>query len=350
MFLIMGFVLGSSVLFPPGSGANQDAWLAILLGLAEGLLMAMIYITLANRFSGKTLIEINDIVWGNFFGKLISVAFLWYVFHLGSLVITNFMDFIKFEILPATPASVIVLFGVWVCAMAASAGIEVLARCTHILFIMTTALFLFIIVLLIPEFNLSNFKPVMEIPLIKLISAGHGAATFPFGETVVFLMVIPFLNRPDKSRTAVVGALVISGSLLLLGTIRIIGVLGATAKHYLYPSFSAAVLVNIGEVLTRIEILTGINFLISGFIKISILIYITILGSAQLLKLKSYRTLTIPVWILISLLGVGNFASVSENFEFARKVYPFYSLPFEVGIPLVTLMVALIRKLPREDA
>ena len=72
------------------------------------------------------------------------------------------------------------------------------------------------------------------------------------------------------------------------------------------------------------------------------------LGTAQLCKLKSFRTLTIPVWILISLLAIHNYANVVESQEFVRMVYPFYSLPFQVGIPLITWIVALIRKQPRE--
>jgi spore germination protein KB len=310
----------------------------------------LIYLGLANRFPGKTLIEIADLVWGPYLGKLFSIAFLFYIFHLGSLVITNVMDFIKFTFLPVTPSSVFILFGILICAMAASAGVEVLARSITILVILAIAVFFLVTAMLLPQIKLINLQPVLETPLFKLLAAGHGAAAFPFGEAVAFLMVIPFLNTPRKARSSVVTGLIFTCLVLLVAIIRNIGVLGATVNHYLFPSYSASRLINVGEVFTRVEILVGIDFLNTVFIKISILIYILMLGTAQLCKLKSYRTLTIPVWILISLFGIHNFVNVTENQEFIRKIYPYYSLPFQVGIPLFTLVAALIRKLPREGS
>jgi spore germination protein KB len=205
-------------------------------------------------------------------------------------------------------------------------------------------------VMLLPQFKLVNLQPVLETPLLKLLAAGHRAAAFPFGEAVAFLMIIPFLNAPRKSRSAVVTGLIFAGLVLTVAIIRDIGVLGAAVDYFLYPSYSASRLINVGEVFTRVEILMGITFLSTVFIKVAILIYSLMLGTAQLCKLKSYRTLTIPVWILISLLGIHNFTNVTENLEFINKIYPFYALPFEVGIPLFTLVAALIRKLPREGS
>jgi spore germination protein KB len=350
LLMIAGFTLGSSVLLPPGGGVNQDNWLAILLGLAEGILFALIYLALANRFPGKSLITINDLVWGPILGKLVSSIFLFYLFHLGSLAITLVMNFIKISFLPNTPVLVFVLFGVSVCIVTASAGVEVMARSFTLLVISTTVVSLLVNAILLPQFKLENLQPFLETPLPKLLAAGHRAATFPFGDTVVFLMLIPFLNTPQKSRYSVVSGLIFAGLMLTMISIQNTGVLGATANYFLYPSYSASRLISVGEVFTRVEILVGINFITTNFIKITITIYGLMLGTAQLCKLRSYRTLTIPVWILISLLSIHNYTNVVESLKFARDIYPFYSLPFQVGIPLFTWLMALIRKLPREDS
>jgi len=348
IFLVVGFGLGTSVILQPGGGAKQDAWLAIILGLAEGIGIAMIYLALANRFPGRTLIQINDLVWGPYLGKVFSAAFLLFVFHLGSLVITNAKDFIQFVALIYTPASVSVLFEVLICIIAAAAGLEVMGRSAVVLVIFVASTLFIMDLLLLPRFVMSNLKPVLETPLPQLILEGHAAATFPFGETVVFTMLIPFLKNTEKSRSSMIAGLVFAGLLLVTSSIRNIGVLGATAGYYIYPSYSVSHLINVGEVFTRLEALAGINFLITVFIKLSILLYVFMLGTAQLLRLKSYRTLAIPVWILISLAGTHNFSNVVVNLIAAKKLWPIYTLPFEVGIPLFTWLAALIRKLPRE--
>jgi spore germination protein KB len=349
MLMTAGFTMGSSTFFPPGSGIGPDSWLACTLGLVEGIIIALIYLTLANRFPDKTLVEINDFVWGPYFGKFFSIIFLFYLFHLGSLAITNMTDFIKFVILPITPPIVFILFGILVCVIAASSGLEVMARSISILVILSSSVFIINDALLLPQIKLANLQPVLETPTIKLLAAGNRAATFPFGETVTFLMIIPFLNSPRKARISVISGIALTGSLFILAIIRNTGVLGATVDYFLYPSYSASRLINIGEVFTKIELFSGITFITTVFIKITVLMYALILGTAQLCKLKSYRTLIIPVWILISLLGIHNFANVIENLEFVKKIYPIYSLPFQVGIPLLAWMTALIRRLPQEN-
>lgn len=350
LMMITGFTMGTSTLFPPGSGIHQDNWLAVLLGMAEGILFALIYLALANRFPGKTLIEIADLVWGPYLGKLISGSFLVYLFHLGSLAITMGMNFINFSLLPFTPVYVFILFGVSVCAAAASAGMEVLARSFTILVISAVVGLLFVDALLIPQIKLENLQPILETPFLKLLAAGHRAAVYPFGDTVVFLMLIPFLNAPQKARSSVIAGLILAGLLFTIAIVRNTGVLGATAEYFLYPSYSVSRMINVGEIFTRIEILIGINFVTTVFIKVTIIIYGFMLGTAQLCKLKSYRTLAIPVWILISLLAIHNYPNVIESQEFARKIYPFYALPFQVGIPFFTWIMALIRKQPRESS
>ena len=75
--LITGFLIGSSIILSPGGRAKHDAWLAIVLGMIEGIMFALIYAYLSKRFQGKTLIQINEIVYGPYIGKCVSLMFLW---------------------------------------------------------------------------------------------------------------------------------------------------------------------------------------------------------------------------------------------------------------------------------
>jgi spore germination protein KB len=348
IILMVGFCLGSSVVLVPGGGAKQDAWLAILAGMGEGILFALIYSFLLTRFRGKTLIQINDLVYGPYLGKLISVFFLWFLLHLGSMVLRNFSDFFTMTTMTETPSLVFLILIALVCAVAVRGGLEVIARCSQVLVPILILVLILTLLMLLQVFDLGNFQPILEGPLKKFLWAAHGAATFPFGETVAFLMVIPFLNKAKAIPSSVSIALLISGVTLSFSAFRNIGVLGNLNNIFLYPSFQAARLIKIGEVLSRMEIFVVTNFLTMGFLKIAVLIYGTALGSAQLFGLKTYRPLVIPVSIIMIILALVDFSNVIENVEFATVGYPIYALPFEVGIPLVTLLIALIRKLPRE--
>ena len=147
-------------------------------------------------------------------GKLISLLFLWYLFHLGSLVIGNFTDFFSTASMPRTPTAIFAVLIVLVCAWAVKHGIEVLARCSQILVVFAFGLFFMFVFLLLKNLNLENLQPVLEAPFKKLIWAAHGAATFPFGETVAFVMIIPFLKNNAKAPVLVVGAIMLGGSVI----------------------------------------------------------------------------------------------------------------------------------------
>lgn len=344
--LIIGFVAGSSVILPPGGGAGHDAWIAVALGLIEGLIIAWVFTALARQFAGLTIIEINSLVYGQVLGKCISVLFIWYLFHLGAMVLNNFGGFFSVEIYRNTPKIVIIFLLMLVCASTVGRGIEVLSRMSLILSALMLMVFIFDILFIIPYMNLNNLLPILDLPMGKLLWASHGAASFPFAETVAFLMVFAFLDKPQKSSSSVVWGLLIIGFFFISITFRNVAVLGQTVNIYNYPSYLAVEVIDIGEVLTRLEVLVALTLVTMGFIKISVLFYGTALGLAQIFNLHSYRPLVLPVGILMVILGITNVKNTMEMAEFAYEGYSIYAVPFQIGIPLITLVIAKLRGLP----
>jgi len=252
--LIIGFVFGASVIIAPGQGAEHDAWIAIALGLMEGLIIAGIFTALARHFKGKTLVEINSLVYGKILGNFISILFIWYLFHLGALVLNNYSRFLKLELYPATPKILTLILIMLVCASSVRRGIEVLARCSLILVTLTVFVVIFDTLLVAPHMYLHNLLPVLEVPIGKLLWNSHATATFPFGDAVAFLMVLAFVNKPEKSRSAVFKGIVIAGLVLIIVAVRNAAVLGQMAAIYTYPSYITARVIDVGDVLTRVEV------------------------------------------------------------------------------------------------
>lgn len=345
-WLMTGFIFGSSIILPPGVAAEHDAWIAIIIGLAEGLIFATIFLLLLNRFPGKTIIEICEIVFGRIIGKIVVVLFLWYFFHLGSLVVIDFIDFVKLVIMPETPSLVFGIMIIFICIYAVKHGLEVIGRCSLVLVPLIILLFIGMTLLLYPRFEFKNFLPIFEIPFKKIMWAGHSAATFPFGETIVFTMIIPFVSDEKKVLKTSIFAMVFAGLFLFLSGIRAIGVLGNLAVLYVYPAYQVGRLINIADILSRLEIFIAVNFFTMGFIKIAVLLYGTVLGTAQVFKMKDYQRLVIPIAILMLIAAIINFPNVPANIEFSNNIYPIYAIPFQIGIPALALIVAVIRGLP----
>ncbi|NLB53534.1 MAG: endospore germination permease [Syntrophomonadaceae bacterium] len=347
--LLAGFVLGSSVIIIPGGDAGHDAWIAIALGLMEGLFIAWIFTALVTRFKDKTIIEINDLVFGRILGKLISILFVWYFFHLGALVLNDYVHFFRLQLYPATPKTIMLLILMLVCASTVNRGIEVLARCSLILVPFTIGIILIDTMFLIPQIDLNNLMPILDVPIGNLLLAAHSAASFPFAETVAFVMILAFLNKSEKGGPAVSKGLILAGLVLIIASVRNNAVLGPMTAAYNYPSYQTVQAIDIGEILTRVEILVAINFITMGFLKISVLLYGTVLGLSQVLNLKSYRPIILPVGILMVLLALTNVGNTIELFEFSHNSYPIYAVPFQIIIPLIALMVVKLRKMPKAE-
>ena len=348
VFLMIGYIFGSSLILNPGRAAGRDAWIAILLGLVEGLLIALVFVTLSNRFPGKTLVEISDLVYGRYLGKLVSIAFLWYLFHLGSLVLSNFTPAFSSLFLRHTPEAVIALMLTLVCVMAVRHGIEVLTRCSEVLTPLIVVILLLDTVMIIGQFKLKNLQPVLETPLPTVLWAAQASAAFPFAETVSFLMILPFLNKREEALPSVVKSLLFAGAILALVSVRNVGVLGATERTFTYPSFLIVAYINIAD-LTRMEVLIVTTSIVTGFMKIAALLYGTALGAGQVLGLLLYQPLVLPLGILMIILSLYNFSNMPQNMDLIQKSYPIYALPFQVGIPLLTLALAAIRRLPDKE-
>jgi len=275
------------------------------------------------------------------------LSLIGYLFHLSALVLTVFSRFFVTEIYLATPKTVILIVFIAVCASTVGRGLEVLARCSMVLISLCILVIINDAFLAIPTMDIKNLLPIVDIPVEKLLWAAHSAATFPFAETVAFTMIFAFMNNHKGRYAPLAMAILIAGLTLTLAVARNSLVLGSMESAFEYPTYLAIQMIDIGDTLSRLEVVVAIFFIFSGFIKVSVLLYGTVLGLAQVFKLRSYRPVIIPVGILMIILALTNVGSSTELYAFVNNEFPIYSLPWVFGIPLLTLIVAKLRKLPQ---
>jgi len=220
-----------------------------------------------------------------------------------------------------------------------------LARCSVILVSVTILIAVLDTALTIPQIDLNNLLPVLDVPISQILWAGHGASSFPFAETVAFLMVLAFVDKTEKITATFSRSMLIVGIIFIIVIARNFAVLGPMAAITTYPTYILAQAIDIGEVLTRVEVLIAVNLITMGFIKVSVLLYGTVLGLAQIFNLHSYRPIILPIGILMVILALTTFGNAANLISFAQKGYPIYAALFQIGIPLITLIVAKLRRL-----
>lgn len=347
--LVTAYALGSSLVLSSSNAAVRSGWIVVLLGMLEGLLIAWLYTALAERFQHRSLVQIAQQVFGRVLGALPALFFIWFMLQLGGLVLGNFGDYYEITVLQRTPSVWFEIPLVLAAIYAVRRGIGALVRTTTILLPITVSLVVMTTLLLVPKMTPANIFPLIDVEPKKLLLAAHGSGMFPFGEVVVFLMVLPHLPTGKGSRRPAQLGLLLAGLLLALATFRNTAVLGETIGNTVFPSFVATRLIEVGEVLTRVEILAAINFLTMGFVKMAVLIYGASSGLAQVFGLKSHQPLILPVGLLMVVLASSGFEhGFAENVVFVAETWPYYAPLFVIGLPLILLVGALITKQPRE--
>jgi len=344
--IMIMFTLGSTLVLGAGGTAKNDVWLAILLSMLMAVPILLLYCRIQRLYPDKNIYGIFDAVYGSIAGKLMSFVFIWYLFHLGALVIRNFTEFIVSVSLPETPQNVIGLFMIVLCIWAVKAGIEVISRWTSIMLPIMVLVILTVTMLFAPLLDFENLKPVLYDGFAPVLDSAFSVFAFPFSETVVFLTFFNQLTKKEKVYKVYFWNLIISGTFILLVSVRTLLSLGVPNINILFfPSYASVRLINIGDFLERIEITVAMVFLFAGFIKISMCLYGASIGAAHLLGCSNYRKIAAPLGLAMLILSIIIYKNTAEMFEWANNIYKYYSFIFEVFMPVVTYMAIGVRKL-----
>jgi spore germination protein KB len=334
--LMILFIFGSTLVIGTGGNAGRDAWISILIAVILAIPIYLVYSRILSLFPGKDLLEILELNFGKFFGRIISLPFIWFAFHLGALVLRNFGEFISTVGLPETPKIVpVIIFGV-LCIWGAKAGIETLAKCSEYFIIFVVVLLILFSFLSIPNIDTDNIFPVLRSGYKEIMSGILAAFTFPFGEVVIFMMIFSSLRSKSSSSRVFISALLLSGVTIVLLSARNIMILGPdTIEAVYFPSYFAIGRVNIGNFLQRMEIAVTVVFILSGFIKIALCIMATARGVARVIGFDDYRILITPIGLLMVNLARNIYEDIIEMFDWAFKVWPYYAFPFQVILPVM---------------
>lgn len=347
--LMFVFVIGSVLTLPVGYEAGHDAWISVLIGTLAGLAINGLYVFLCHRYPHKSLVEIAHFLLGSWIGKLVGLLYAWYGFYLGGYVLRNFTDMTAAVLLPRTPIVVLGIVMIALTVWTAAKGIEVLSRCS--LIILAFIFFATFIgsVLLIPDMEPANMLPILDNGWRFVLQGAGEIATVPLGETIVFAMLIPYLNRTSTVRRTVFGAIGVCGGLLLVTCVVNILVLGEIVSEQLFPSYTSFMYIAVGDFFERIEPLVFTVWIFNEFVKLSVCLLSTSLAIAQTIRSSDYRIYVLPVGLLILLLSTFLHPNQLDLVEYVKNIWPWYSIPFLIIVPLLLLVVSLFRKKGSRD-
>lgn len=345
MFLIIGLLEATTLTAAYIIGiTKKDTWLVLIIGFIIISLMLLVYTSLSNKYPRKNLIEINEILFGKYFGKVMSILYIYFFWFLIPANVRFISDFFSTYLFPQIETSVFVIAIILISIYTVKKGIEVIARTGFILSTLSIITAIFITIFTIGNIRFSNFLPVFQLNFKEFIQGINLMVCIPFGEIIVFLMIFPYVDDLNQVKKSAFLGLSFGSLYFLIIILRNTAVLGNIASIHVLPSYQVARLINIGEAITRVEVLIAVTLLFNVFLKVCIYYYATVLSIAQIFNLQSYKPLIIPVGIISLILSISMYNSPVEEFYAAANIYPIYSIPFIILFPIISLIIASIKQ------
>ncbi|BFT75740.1 endospore germination permease [Paenibacillus sp. P36] len=350
--LLCLYTIGNAIIYSPPQLiflAKQDAWLSIIVGLLAGMLLIVLYSKLGGKFPNLNFAQYSEQILGRFFGKLAALAALSFVYISTLYPLWGISDFLATRMLSKTPIEVIISITVIMVAFSVILGLETISRVSEILF-PWTLLFLFLVILmLIPQMKPTNFLPILEEGMKPTIRGSVQFLSFPLTAVFNFLMLLPYANNVSKAKKAYYLGTAIGGAVIWMVTITNIAVLGVSlALGSIYPTYDMAQKINIGDFLQRAEAIIAIIWFVTQYFYTVINFYITTLILAQLLGLKETRPLVLPIGVISVPLANVLIPNIPYSFTFTNKVWPAYAFTVTLLLPLLMLLIAKLRHLPKQ--
>jgi spore germination protein KB len=346
-YLMINMIISEGILFVPASTfalVRQDAWMSNIVALSGGLLMAWMWVCISWRYPGKTLFEINQIVFGPVIGKIFGFCFCWGWLHVIATALREFVSLLVANFMPATPVIVLAVAAVALSSYMVYSGLECIGRMTQVFAILITASIFILFFLSIPKMEVNNLLPVYDAGLLPVIK-GSFAPMFWFGHITTLSILVPFLNRPQDAMKIGVKSVLASFFVIELVAVGIIAIFGPDlASSYLAPVLNGARMVHIANFLERMELILVIVWISGGVLKVALFQWVPVLGLAQLLGLKSYRPLVVPAGIFIIALSIWLEPDVIHLFTFMSYVWgTAYGLGYVLVFPAFLLIVISLK-------
>jgi spore germination protein KB len=352
--LVVLFEMGSAILVGYPTNLKQDAWIAILIGMVFGVMLFFVYYRLFLYYPDLPLTAYVQKIIGKFAGSALAFCYIIYFMYLAARVLRDFGELLTSTIYTETPIFFLNTLMLIVVVYAIQKGFEVMARVGELFFMVVYLMAIagFSLIIFSGLIHLEFLKPMFESGLIMIVKTSlKSTVTFPFGEMIVFTMLLPYIKDQKKAKNACILGVILSGINFIIACIINISTLGIELfVRSPYPLLSTVSKINMANFIDRLDVLFMLYLMIAGFMKVAIFYYAAVIGTTDLFKLKNHQSINFPIGILILLASIMIATNYSEHIQEGLRVVPIYlHWPFQIIIPCFLLVIAFFRNRKKQQ-
>lgn len=330
--------------------SKQNSYLSIILGSIIGIIAFILYQKLLNYNENMNIVELIQKTYGKTLGFILNTLLTIFVLSITVIVFWNIGDFVYSQFLNKTPQLFISFFLMIPVIYILLKGLRVIGRTNMFLFYINIIDILFITSMLIPKINLLNFKPFLNEGVTPVFKGGIYYILYNI-LPIFLLLIIPKKNiiNKEKYKKHSIVFYIITNIALFIAMLFLIGISDVRlASLQSYPEYHVLETITLSGYIRRFESILSITWLFSFFTLIVISIYFVINSIKITFKIESQKKENVLIIIITTLcMLVSNYIfknnTVSENF--LRNIYPYLLFSFLFILPLITYIIAKIRKI-----
>jgi len=348
--LFLSFMLGSAIINIPQplvEVAHNGAWVSILASFGFGMVLLTCVAFLYRKKPTYNLVDYSQQILGKWGSLVVIIPILLLTLLQLSYIVIDIGGFFTNAMMRETPSYVFHFFVLFVASLTVRAGIEVMARMFVLLLCYLIFFSVIVLLLTLPFYRFDHLFPVFPEGIKPVIHGFYITAGFPYGEVVTFSLLLPLVHKlKNKKRSvekALFAALVLHILLLLSSILCTIMALGPMAGSVKFSLFELARLINIEEIITRIESLIGIALIVGSYMKATIMLFILKETLSQVLNLKDHRIMIFPMTVISFLLTLTMHKNSIEFYDGVFIVLPL-AIFFIYAVPLFFVTAVMVFK------
>ena len=327
--------------------SKHNAWISAIITLILFQLMGIVTFSLHKRLPDKHLFQMTKVLTSKWVGGILNWLYIIYYIILATYTTIYFCYLSKEWTLPVTPLYVIYMMFIILGVYLALGKITSLARFSGIILIGLTGFLLFCMCFAISKMNPLLLLPVGNVPLTDILKGSYHMSVGYVGGSSL-LVLLPMVEGSEKSKKRVVRYSILTVSLIYLFLIVIcLAHFGSyTLELVPIPVLYLLKILTVLGIFERMDLIIMCAWIAPMLISYALFIYVVGLGIVESTYLKSKKLI---VWILSILIFIlcAIFPATQENINLATDILLPVTVLFMVGIPILLLAVAKIRKINR---
>jgi len=326
--------------------AHNNAWLPFIPVVFSGALLVFMYSHIIKKSSQPFPLMLEEHL-GKILGRILGSVYIFIFWLTSAFSLRLFIEFMKMNVLPATPISIFIGVILLLGLVAIKMGLNSIARCSEII-VLTGLPFTFIIILvsLLNNFHIDRIRPIAYIDY-KSFGTGIYVATFILGKVMPVLSLAYFIPEKKKTPAIMYSVLFTYIPLLTLVTLAIIVSLGVIPSlNFVFPTFNMIRLARIGNFVQNVDIVFIGVWILGIFGAVTIPWFMACFTAQKVFNLHDYRFLAAPSMLIIGFLSIIVGRNNLQVIIWSLDIIPYFFSVFFILIPFLLFIVTLFKSTP----